>query len=271
MDGGTGIHPGIAADAGTGTPELFHAPSSYYSMIARLALTEARIPFCARPIDIHRRLQHQEPAYVRLNPAMTVPCLRVGERVLADSRAILLAAFPGTILDEAAAGRLAAHYGFPIDALTFGWLMRWNPLARRLLPRRLEAIRRMLLARAERHPELAAAYRERAAVFAQRVAAFDPATARARFEQLRERALAMLDGLERDIADGRFDPSSDYGPIHVLWTVFLARMQFCGLGRAIDARPRAAACYAAFRARPSFRQADIWPRLRPRLLLALIG
>jgi tetrachloro-p-hydroquinone reductive dehalogenase len=131
---------------------LYHAASSYYSMIARLAFVERELTFEGMIVDIHRRRAHFEPSYVRLNPNMTVPTFVDGERVLSDSRDILLFAFDKTMetLDDDAARWLAAHYAFPIDELTFGWLLGWNALARYAVPRslaRAEARLRDLFAR----------------------------------------------------------------------------------------------------------------------------
>jgi glutathione S-transferase len=58
-------------------PRLYHAPSSYYSMIARLALAEGGIAHEPVFVDIHFRMSQQQPDYVRLNPNMTVPTLGV--------------------------------------------------------------------------------------------------------------------------------------------------------------------------------------------------
>ena len=67
---------------------LYHAASSYYSMIARLALVEAGVAFESHPVDIHRRQQQSEPWYALLNPNMTVPTLVLPDRILDQSRDI---------------------------------------------------------------------------------------------------------------------------------------------------------------------------------------
>lgn len=273
MDGGN-VHfdQHALGTAALGTPELFHAGSSYYSMIARLALVENQIPYRSHPVDIHRRCEHQEPWYVRINPNMTVPTLRLGDCDLTESRDILMLAFgpSARAMDPAARGWLDALYAFPIDALTFSWLMSWNPIARRVLPRKLAGMERALLRKADAEPELAAAYRSRAEVFAGRCTNLAPAGAADRFRALRSRAFGLLDRLEQELAAGSAPLASDrYGPLDVLWTVFLARMEFCRLHRAIDQRPAVAAYYRRLKARPSFHAADVWPRLRLRKLLDL--
>jgi hypothetical protein len=47
----------------------------------------------------------------------------------------------------------------------------------------------------------------------------------------------------------------------VVWTVFLARMGFVRFNDEIARRPRLARYAGAVKARPSFREADVWDRL----------
>ena len=250
-------------EATEGTPRLYHTASSYYSAVARLALVEGGVAFTSVPVDIHRRKAQLEPGYVRLNPGMTVPTLVLGDRVLTESRDIACHAF-GARGDDAATRRsLDDHYAFPVEELTFGWLLRWNPLARRAVPRTLAATEARLRALAEEHPDLREAYLARAEVFAGRCRTFDPGAAVALFEARRRAALALLDALEGALADGRqvLVPPA-YGPADVVWTVFLARMGFVRMGDEITRRPALGRWFASMRARPSFAAADVWDRIK---------
>lgn len=255
----------------TAPARLYHAPSSYYSMIARLALIEGGIGFTPVPVDIHGRMAQLEPDYVRLNRHMTVPTLVLPDRILDESRDIALFAFglDPAGLDPEIGAWLDRHYRFPIEELTFGWLLSRNPLARFAIPRRLAAARDRMLALAAAHPDLAEAYRARAAVFAGRVRTFDPGAVRALGQRRTVEALGLLDALEARLSDGRavLAPPA-YGPADVVWTVFLARIRFVALGAEIARRPAVARYMAAAEARPSFAAADIWTRLS---LLRLIG
>jgi glutathione S-transferase len=67
-------------------PRLYHTPSSYYSMIARLALAEGRVAHQPVFVDIHFRQSQQQPDHAPLNPNMTVPTLALTNRVLDRSR-----------------------------------------------------------------------------------------------------------------------------------------------------------------------------------------
>lgn len=253
-------------------PRLYHTPSSYYSMIARLALAEGGIAHERVFVDIHFRLGQQQPDYVRLNPGMTVPTLVLPDRILDQSRDIAEYALGTTTGDEARAW-LDLHYGYPIEELTFGGILARNPVARIMIPKRLEAARRNLLALGARNPDLAEVYAARAAVFAGRIRTFEPDAVVKLSQRRRSEALGFMDRLEQTLGDGRgvLVPPA-YGVADVVWTVFLGRMEFAGLGAEIPKRPALARYWNAMRARPSFSAADIWTTFHVgRLIGGILG
>jgi glutathione S-transferase len=253
-------------------PRLYHTPSSYYSMIARLALAESGIAYDRVFIDIHFRLSQQQPEYVRINPGMTVPTLVLADRIIDQSRDIAEFALEAT-LDGETNSWLDLHYGYPIEELTFGRILAHNPLARTMIPKRLEATRRRLLAHAARNPDLAAVYETRAAVFAKRVTTFEPDAVVKLSERRRAEAIGFLDRLEQTLGDGRavLVPPA-YGVADVVWTVFLGRMEFAGLGAELPKRPALARYWGAMQARPSFSAADIWTKFHvARLIGGILG
>ncbi|WP_428659628.1 glutathione S-transferase family protein [Reyranella sp.] len=253
-------------------PRLYHTPSSYYSMIARLALAEGGVAHERIFVDIHFRLGQQQPDYVRINPGMTVPTLVLADRILDQSRDIAEFALKATPDAETKAW-LDLHYGYPIEELTFGRILARNPLARIMIPKRLAAIRRQLLAHAARNPDLAAVYEARAAVFAHRISAFEPDAVIRLAERRRAEALGFMDRLEQTLAEGRavLVPPA-YGVADVVWTVFLGRMEFAGLGAEIPRRPALARYWRVLQARPSFAAADIWTKLHiGRLIGGIVG
>src|SRR3954470_24623272 len=136
--------------ASTEKPRLFHAPSSYYSMIARLALAEGGIDYEPVFVDIHVRMTQQSPDYARLNPNMSVPTLVMPGRNLDESRLIAEFAFGLADPDLDADMRywLDLHYSFPIEDLTIGGFLAHNRVARLLIPRKLAKARHHLLAMA---------------------------------------------------------------------------------------------------------------------------
>lgn len=243
---------------------LYHAPASYYSMIARLALAEAGLDYEGIILDIHYRMSQQQPEYVRINANMTVPTLAAPGLVLNQSRDIAEYAFGlrDAQVDAQTRRWLDLHYGYPIEELTFGRLLSRNPLARILIPKRLAAAQRKLLALAAANPDLASAYTARAAVFGERVRTFDPATVQQLSERRRAEAIGFMDQLEANFADGRqVMVPPRYGVADVVWTVFLGRMEFAGLGDELRKRPALARYRQNMQARPSFAAADIWTRL----------
>lgn len=253
-------------------PRLYQAPSSYYSMIARLALKEGGMAYEPVFMDIHIRASQQQPDYVRLNPNMTVPTLVLPDRVLDQSRDIAAFALAGSASDAARAETKAwvdLHYSFPIEELTFGGLLAKNPMARIMIPKLLARAHRRLLAYAAAYPDLAALYKARADVFAERVRIFSPADIIRLSQTRRNEAIGFLDRLEAALGDGRtvLVPPS-YGVADVVWTVFLGRMEFAGLGAEVTKRPVLARYWQAMQARPSFAAADIWTRFH---VLRLIG
>lgn len=255
-------------------PRLYHNPSSYYSMIARLALVEANIVHEEVFVDIHFRGSQHSPDYVRLNPNMTVPTLILPGRILDQSREILCFALgdDDARLDPETGSWVDLQYSFPVEDLTFGGFLARHALARAIIPARMAAAHRRLLRLADCHPDLAEHYQERAAVFAARQRTFDPSTATQLVAKLREEALALLDRLESNLADGRLVMVlPDYAAADVVWTVFLARMEFAGLVAEIQCRPALFRYWCAMQARPSFASADVWTKLHVgRLLNAII-
>lgn len=256
-------------------PHLHHTPSSYYSMIARLALAEGGVTYEPVFVDIHFRKEQQRPDYVRLNPHMSVPTLVLPGRILDQSRAIAgyaLGVDEVTLAPEAKAW-LDLHYGYPIEELTFGGILAHNPVARIMVPKVLDHARRRLLALATENPDLATAYEARAEIFAERIRIFDPASAMRLFERRRAEAIDIMDRMNRSLADGRavMVPPA-YGIADTVLTVFLARMEFVGLGAEIPQRPALMRYFRAMQARPSFAAADVWTKPHvARLIGAILG
>ncbi len=242
-------------------PTLYHAPSSYYSMIARLALAEAGVAYEPRVVDIHRRRQNLAPDYARIQPNLSVPAMTVDGRNLTESRQILEFA----LADGGEEGKpwVDRHYGFEVEDLTFGRLMASSSLARRFFPRTLAKQEAGLRALAAANPGLADVYLRRAEVFARRLRNFDPATVAGLYDTRRREACVHLDALEAALGDGRGTlVAAGYGPADVVWTVFLARMRFVRLGDEVERRPAVARYAARMAARPAYARADVWDRFK---------
>ncbi|HEY1943110.1 MAG TPA: glutathione S-transferase family protein [Roseiarcus sp.] len=264
-----------SAELARAKPRLYHTPSSYYSMIARLALAEGGVAYEPVFVDIHFRMSQQRPDYVRLNPDMTVPTLVLADRILDQSREIAeyaLGVDDATLGSEARAW-LDLHYAYPIEELTFGGILARNPMARIMVPKLLGGAHRRLLTLAHENPDLAAVYEARAKVFAERARVFDPASAMWLSERRRAEAIDIMDRMERTLGDGRATMAPPaYGVVDAVLTVFLGRMEFAGLGAEIPKRPALARYWRVMKARPSFAAADIWTKFHVfRLVGGILG
>ena len=251
---------------GAAKPRLYHAPSSYYSTIARLALAEAGIDYEQIFIDILFRGSQRLAPYARLNRSMTVPTLVLPGRVLAQSRDIADFALgsAGVPPDPETQAWVDRHYAFPVEELTFGLFLAGHRLARAVIPAKLASIRRQLLRSATAHPDLAEVYQARAAVFLAREQTFDPQASVDLAAARRREAIGLLDRLEDHLADGRavmIPPG--YTVADVVWTVFLARIELLGMAGEIARRPALAGYWSQAKARPSFKAADVWTKFHP--------
>ena len=256
-------------------PRLYHTPSSYYSMIARLALAEGGVAYKPVFVDIHFRMDQQRPDYVRLNPNMTVPTIVLADRALDQSRDIAEYALgvDQATLDPEAKTWLDLHYGYSIEELTFGGVLAHNPMARIMIPKLLGRARHHLLALAAEHPDLAAAYEARAEIFAARARIFDPASAMRLSQRRRAEAINIMDRMDRTLCDGRLAMAPPaYSIVDTVFTVFLGRMEFAGLGAEILKRQALMRYWRTMRARPSFAAADIWTKFHViRLIGGIVG
>ncbi len=138
--------------------QLYSAPPSYYSMIARLALNEAKLNFNIRRMDIHLAKDQLSPWYRAINPEMTVPTLVDGQKTLTDSQEILKFAAQGAagewcdndaLLLPKIEEIVKAHYRISIEDLTFGKAMLEHKLLRKIFPRMLHRIIKQLEAELE--------------------------------------------------------------------------------------------------------------------------
>lgn len=254
---------------------LYHADSSYYSMIARLGFAEKGARYVSRLLDIHSRVEQMEPWYARIQPAMTVPVLVCAEETVRSSREILDfvdARFEGPALapvDRTAMDAwLDRHYGFEIENLTIGKLAKVNPLFRTFFLSSLRKLVQVCQERAKEHPDLAEAYLHKAEQNTRRLETFGGTGV---YEESLQLAQGHLDALEAQLAGGGpWLVGEAYSLADVVWTNFLARLCFLHKEDEIRSRPAVHAYWERVRARPSFQEADLWTSLRPGKILHLL-
>ncbi|MCA9663668.1 MAG: glutathione S-transferase family protein [Myxococcales bacterium] len=250
---------------------LYHVPPSFYSQIARIALSEKGIRYRGEYIlPGPPRFESYAPWYMRLNPGGTVPTLVDGATVVADSFAI------ARYVDERFSGpRLT-----PADPDARAAMERWLDRLQRYPIRELSyggeiagiggRINRMRVAvlrwRRRRHPEMAAIYDAKIADiegFAAR--AVDPAHT----DALRDELAQTLDELDAVLSEHPWIAGDAYSLADALWTVGVARFRMLGLDPLVG-RPALAQWYGRVHARPSFVEADVWERFKPAILARVV-
>lgn len=253
---------------------LYHADSSYYSMIARLGFAEKGASYESRLLDIHAQTEQLEPWYARIQPAMTVPALVCGDERVGSSREILEfvdARFPGPALvppDRAPMDAwLDRHYGFEIENLTIGKLASTNPLFRTFFLGSLRKLVGVCRDRAREHPDLAEAYEHKAQQDERRLETFGGSGV---YEESLRLARGHLDALEEQLRGGPWIAGEVYSLADVVWTNFLARLCFVRKEDEIRSRPAVHEYWERVRSRPSFAQADVWTSLRPGKILHML-
>ena len=257
--------------------ELFHAAPSYYSMVARLALAEAQLPYTGRLLDIHLAKQQLSPAYRQLNPQMTVPTLRGPGLLLTDSSEIVTyaAAQAGERWAEADPARrepiaraVAGHYALSIEALTFSKLLSSRPWARPLVLRQLSALVVRLEREAAQTPDQAPVLLAKAEQNRQRLALFRDRPGPVVLSEQRQAVCAYLASLPPVVAGGWLFGSRVSGADVVL-AVLCSRLEFAG-EQALITRPDLQGWWQRYRQRPAVAEADLWSRFQRRRFLQAV-
>lgn len=246
---------------------LYHASSSYYSMIARLGLWEAGATFDSHRMDIHIAKEQLAPWYVAINPHMTVPSLVEGERIWRDSRDILGVAAERAgsrwLAADVATGEkvdsiVAAHYDIPIERLTFAKAMTRIPPARWLFPRMLRRIVHDLQAELPNASD-PDAVRSKIAVNSERLDYFTTGRLTDKLEAERERVRRFLSTLPMpaELLFGAKPTAAD-----IVVTVLLGRLKMIGEWTLTTVRPDIGDYFMRVQTLPAFAAADIWTRFQ---------
>ena len=251
---------------------LYHAPPSYYSMVARLALLEAGVAFDSRAMDLHIAKEQLAPWYQSINPHMTVPALVDDNTTLVDSQDILRfasAKASSAWLDREAAVSdqietvVQAFYAIPIENLTFTKAMRKIPPLRFIFPRVLGKIVKKLEGELEtaENPD---AIRAKVLINEQRISYFTQGDLKEKLETERAHVTAFLKNIPEagPLLFGDKVSSAD-----IVCAVLLARLAMIGELALVKPGPELNAWFERFQGRPAFGSADIWMKLHFRRLL----
>ena len=116
----------IASPAAKPTPPFvtaYTADLSICSQICRLAIVEHGLKCRNVHVDIECRMDNYDPWFIRMQPTMTVPCMKYDGAVVGDSRDILY------FLAERHPGLYPAEHRSAIDAYVAGFYDRFQPIA----------------------------------------------------------------------------------------------------------------------------------------------
>jgi glutathione S-transferase len=253
---------------------LYHAASSYYSMIARLALHEAGVNFENHVIDIHFAKQQLSPWYRAINPNMTVPTLVDGQEIFSDSHDILRFAATQAGLNWLDADHskqaeiestVNAFYAIQIENITFGKLMIKYPPLHVMFPKLLGKIIKKL------NDQLSTcsdpdAVKAKIAINEGRLAFFTEGNLSEKIDIEREHIARFLHMLPKPASQSLLY-GDQISSADVECGVLLGRLAMIDEQALLKPFPDLEAWFARLQTRPAFVKSDIW--LKFHLLRAL--
>ncbi|MFV8751060.1 glutathione S-transferase family protein [Nannocystaceae bacterium ST9] len=258
---------------------LYHIGPSLFSQIVRLALAEKHVAYVSRVVDIGARMENYEPWYVRKNPAMVVPTLEVqgleGEPPVIVTNAARIIVWIDENLhgppllpsdrDERAQVDewIARQDGFRFREFSYGTMPGLlGKLAPRAVGKRIAVLER----HRDHDPELAAIYQARIDDVRKWR---DTIADRRQVDAIVDELGTLLADFEAQLEGHDFVVGDRYTLADVVWTVAIARMVMVRRSRQLG--PRTKAWFERMRARPSWREADLWDRMRPGFVLAMLA
>lgn len=256
---------------------LYHAASSYYSMIARYGLALSGIEYHSQLLDIHKKREQLQAWYVTINPAMTVPALKCDNQVFDSSTAIVrfaVATKPEPWFESGASAQqidqiatwVDAHDAFEVERLTFNVLLLKFPPLRFVFPRLLRKVCIQLSEQIERGGPHASALEAKLVLNQSRLDYFTGASIdeRQRQEVLKAQRFLQLFG---QAPAGQWLMGSKPSHADVVLLVFLARLRMVGLLERVQV-PGAFIDWLEQKTQtPAFKAADIWVKLQPLRLM----
>lgn len=243
-------------------------------MVARLALTEAQLPWTSRLLDIHLAKQQLSEGYRLLNPAMTVPTLRGAGLLLTDSAEILAfaAAQAGPLWADADPGLrdgialvVRGHYSISIETLTFSKLLTTTPQLKPLVAGLLSGLSRELDRRASQTERDPASLRAKAEQDRQRLQTFTQQPASETLAAMRMQVQDFLQGLPL-VAPQQWLFGPRISQADVVLAVLMARLSMADEAALVQ-RDDLRQWWDRYQQRPSFQKAEIWSRFRRRRFL----
>ena len=251
---------------------LYHAPPSFYSQIARIALAEKGVTWRSRIIAAGPPIfESYRRWYMKLNPGGTVPTMVHDGKAVPDS--FLIADYVERYFDgpslmpsdpqarQEAERWVAALKNIPVRELCYG-AENIRKIGAPMNRMRIRSLRRF----ARKYPEMAATYREKE----RDIQGFsDNAVDPVHYAAVRDEVVRRLDEMENVLKDRRWLAGEQYSLADAMWTVAIGRFTAIGM-EPLDGRPSMARWYEENKRRPSFAAADIWDRISARKILSML-
>lgn len=238
--------------------QYYTYPLAYAPGKVALALAEKHItPAKQHVVDLFNG-QSLNPAFLKLNPAGTVPVLVDGSTTLKDSKDIVvyLDNKDGKPLGSGSVDAAAvARWTDKVHAWDGNLFVAANtsPGAAKVFATMTDYRIKYAQARAKEHPDLAAVYEAKIASMQKASAdGADPSKGKANWEQL----VGLLDEAELQLASTPFLAGQAYSAADVMFTPVLFRLGVVGkTGELLKPRPNVGAYFNRMKQRPSFKAA----------------
>lgn len=255
---------------------LYSNDSSYYSMIARLVLSEKEVKYEMRKIDIHIKMEQFTPSYIKIQPNMTVPTLVCDNVIIDDSHKILFFVnehFSGIDLYPTADAiaikkSLDEHYKFSIEDLTMGNAMRKSPVARFALGRGLKRASDRLRILMTTNPDFKNICEQKLRLEDERRRLI--LSSENNYVATYQQAVKLCDMLEAELIQHEFAASNSYSLADVVWTVFIARLHMIKFDSLVIERKHLNSYWQRMTMRYSYQKADLWTKMKPKMLIKIM-
>ena len=264
------------------TVTLYQIAPSFYSQIARLALTEKGVTWRERMINLGPRMENFDPWYMRIHPSGVVPALNDKGTTIVETIEIIRyidEKFDGPALSPPEPSLQAKmnewldrFNAFPVRELSYGLLLQ-KPIAP-LIRHTFDVRRKIIKRHMQNNPDLVAHYQARLDdIDAWLKVSSDPQ----QVMRLEERLQSLLANADQQLGHGGpWLMGAQYTLADVWLTVLCARLtQFWIDKKNPHAKRRlpdnVAAFYDRAKARPSFKIADLWENVRFGFMLRMVA
>lgn len=258
---------------------LYETGPSFYSHLARLTLVEKGADWQSQNINIGPVMENFEPWYMRIHPAGVVPALEHNGTIVTEAIHIMRYVdqnFDGPSLtpeDPALREKmdewLERMNAFPTREFSYG--VQGIALLKPLMKRSYDLRRKVLRKHRDKNPDLAERYNARL----QDIDSWQKvSTSPEQVEALRQKAQAILDDMEAELAHGKPWLVGESFTLADIWMMtYLSRLKQFGMTHWWEngKRPLVDAYYQRLQARPSFVKGDVWVGIRPGYMFKMLA